>query len=208
MAEDFGFDDKQKDLYLGAYISGAFFAVGAPAALLVGYISDRVNRKWLLCGLVILGEAPCIATIAVTAYWHLFLLRVLTGISLGGSLPLAFSMVGDLYGSKQRAAVLALVQISTGAGIAIGQAIAGFVGPWLGWRWPFVVVAIPALAVTALLTATTVDPPRGAADDALQAQVDQGFVYSERMDWQKMKTLLHTKSSLFCILQVCVLKER
>lgn len=37
-------------------------------------------------------------------------------------------MVGDLYGSKQRAAVLALVQISTGAGIAMGQAIAGFVG--------------------------------------------------------------------------------
>ncbi len=74
------------------------------------------------------GEAPCIATIAVTSYWHLFVLRVLTGISLGGSLPLAFSMVGDLYGSKQRAAVLALVQISTGAGIDMGQAIAGFVG--------------------------------------------------------------------------------
>lgn len=55
IADEFGFDDKQKDLYLGAYISGAFFAVGAPAALLVGYISDRANRKWLLCGLVLLG---------------------------------------------------------------------------------------------------------------------------------------------------------
>lgn len=69
------------------------------------------------------------------------------------------------------------------------------------------VVAIPALAITALLAATTMDPPRGAADDALQAQVDQGFVYHERMDWQKMKTLLNTKSSLFSILQVCVWME-
>ncbi len=55
IADDFGFDDKQKDLYLGAYISGAFFAVGAPAALLVGYLSDRANRKWLMCALVLLG---------------------------------------------------------------------------------------------------------------------------------------------------------
>ena len=35
-AEFFGFDDTQKDVYLGGYVNVAFFAVGAPAALLVG----------------------------------------------------------------------------------------------------------------------------------------------------------------------------
>lgn len=34
------------------------------------------------------GEAPCIMTIFVRNYWELLLLRLLTGISLGGIFPL------------------------------------------------------------------------------------------------------------------------
>lgn len=34
-AREFGFDDKQKDVYLGGYLMAAFFIVGAPSALLV-----------------------------------------------------------------------------------------------------------------------------------------------------------------------------
>ena len=47
---------RQRDVYLGGWVSAAFFLVGAPAALLVGYISDRVNRKHLLLWVVLLGE--------------------------------------------------------------------------------------------------------------------------------------------------------
>jgi MFS family permease len=53
---DFGFNEEEKDRYLGCYISAAFFMVGAPAALLFGYLSDTVNRKNLLFAAVLLGE--------------------------------------------------------------------------------------------------------------------------------------------------------
>jgi hypothetical protein len=39
-------------------------------------------------GLCAAGEAPCIMTIFVRSYWELLLLRLLTGISLGGIFPL------------------------------------------------------------------------------------------------------------------------
>lgn len=201
IAEDFGFDEKEKDLYLGSFISGAFFAIGAPAALLVGYISDRFDRKWLLFILVVIGEGPCLATPWVTEYWQLFILRVMTGISLGGSLPLAYAMVGDLYSSHQRSTVSAGVQLSSGAGIAVGQAIAGFVGPWLGWRAPFVCVAIPALLLALLLVLSTRDPPRGACEEGLEERVDAGYVYSEKMDAHKLKRLVTTPSNFFIIMQ-------
>ena len=61
-------------------------------------------------------------------YWQLVLLRVLTGISVGGAFPLVFSLIGDLFSVKQRANVAAGVQVATGVGFAAGQAIAGFVG--------------------------------------------------------------------------------
>lgn len=141
---DFGFDDNERDKYLGGYIAAAFYMVGAPAALLFGYLSDTVNRRNLLFVAVLLGgwmawhgrvlgcgsegccwlaqqgseplvslfpnvvplvlssvldkelmssacapagEGPCIMTYFVTQYWQLLVLRLLTGISLGGGCP-------------------------------------------------------------------------------------------------------------------------
>ena len=80
------------------------------------------------CSVFSAGEGPCLATYFVRRYWQLLLLRVMTGISVGGTFPLVFSLIGDLFSVKQRANVAAGVQVATGVGFAAGQAIAGFVG--------------------------------------------------------------------------------
>jgi len=67
-------------------------------------------------------------TYFVTSYWQLFVLRALTGISIGGCLPLVFNLLGDLFDAQHRANVLSGVLIATGAGTAIGQALAGIIG--------------------------------------------------------------------------------
>lgn len=56
IAADFKFDDEQRDRMLGGYIAAAMYLVGAPAALLFGWLSDRVNRKHLLFAAVVLGR--------------------------------------------------------------------------------------------------------------------------------------------------------
>ena len=45
-----------------------------------------------------------------------------------GTLPLIFSLLGDLFDSSRRAGVSSVVQLSTGVGLAVGQGIAGLVG--------------------------------------------------------------------------------
>ncbi len=57
----------------------------------------------------------------VKEFWQFFILRALTGIAVGGCFPLVFSLLGDLFPPRKRAAVSAVVQIATGAGIAMGQ---------------------------------------------------------------------------------------
>jgi len=79
-------------------------------------------------GLQCAGEGPCLLTYFVTSYWQLFVLRALTGISIGGCLPLVFNLLGDLFDAQHRANVLSGVLIATGAGTAIGQALAGLIG--------------------------------------------------------------------------------
>ena len=43
-------------------------------------------------------------------------------------------------------------------------------GPSTNWRWPFVIVALPSLLVTAVMLATVQEPPRGITEPALQAR--------------------------------------
>ncbi|KAL3148730.1 hypothetical protein ABBQ38_014141 [Trebouxia sp. C0009 RCD-2024] len=203
VAEDFGFTDAQRDKYLGGVISAAFFLLGAPAALLIGYLSDTMNRAKLLFWVVVLGEGPCLLTYFVTSYWQLFVLRALTGISIGGCLPLLFNLLGDLFDAQHRANVLSGVLIATGAGMAIGQALAGGIGPVTNWRWPFVIVALPSLLVTGVMLATTQEPPRGITEPALKAEfaADPSFVYSERITMQQSTALLRVPTNLLIFIQ-------
>ncbi|CAL5223333.1 g5832 [Coccomyxa viridis] len=202
IAEEFGFNEEEKTKYLGGYIAAAFFAVGAPAALCIGYLCDKMNRRNLLFAVVLLGEGPCLATYFVRRYWQLLLLRVMTGISVGGTFPLVFSLIGDLFSVKQRANVAAGVQVATGIGFAAGQAIAGFVGPHAGWRWPFVIVALPAILAAILMVLTTREPERGATEDALKdLYAVEGFSYQEKISVRKLKLLASNFSTVFAVLQ-------
>ena len=65
--------------YLGGYIAAAFFAVGAPAALFIGYLCDKMNRRNLLFIVVILGAlltcplpaTRCALSAIALCYWKL-----------------------------------------------------------------------------------------------------------------------------------------
>lgn len=48
---------QEKDQYLGGWIGAAFFLVGAPAAILMGYVGGDRNRCTLFFWVVILGMA-------------------------------------------------------------------------------------------------------------------------------------------------------
>lgn len=63
----------------------------------------------------------CLVLCQVTELWQFFLVRMLTGISIGGCFPLVFSLLGDLFPVSQRAAMSAIVQIAIGGGIGGGQ---------------------------------------------------------------------------------------
>jgi MFS family permease len=70
-------------------------------------------------------------TVQVTELWQFFLVRMLTGIAVGGCFPLVFSLLGDLAPISARSAMAAVVQLAVGAGIGGGQV-------WQGQRQPVV----------------------------------------------------------------------
>ncbi|GBF91667.1 MFS transporter [Raphidocelis subcapitata] len=200
-ANDFGFNSLQKDTYLGGYVMAAFFLVGAPSAILCGYLTDKINRIHLLFVIVVVGHGPCLCTYFVKSFWQFFLLRMLTGVAVGGVIPLVYSLLGDLFPITSRAAMAALVQMAIGGGIMCGQLLAGLLGPATNWRVPYLMVAVPSLLLALAIVLFIKDPPRGAYEEALQHQLAEGGAYEETITWSKARAALRAPSNLVLILQ-------
>lgn len=166
ISNEFGFTDEERDRKLGGDIAVAFFLLGAPASLVVGCLADTSHRSRLLAIVVGIGEGACFLTYFSTTYTELYIYRAITGFSLGGAVPLIYSVLGDLFSSTERHAVNAMVGIGTGLGISLGQGLAGFLGPTFGWRFPFLVVSVPALLFALLVLLTVKDPARGSMEQA------------------------------------------
>jgi len=168
IGRDFGFDGEERDKKLGGDIALAFWVLGAPASLVVGCLGDSCDRSRLFALTVGIGEGACLATYFASTYSQLYVCRAVTGFSIGGALPLIYSVVSDLFVADQRHGVSAMVGIGSGLGISLGQGVAGYLGPSFGWRLPFLVISVPALLCAVLVYCTVEDPERGGMEQAVR----------------------------------------
>jgi predicted MFS family arabinose efflux permease len=186
IAEEFNFSIAEKDKKLGGEIAVGFFIVGGLASVVIGFLADRLNRCKLFAFIVALGQVAGLMTYRARTYRELLVCRVLTGISIGGCNPLLYSILGDCYDSSQRVYVTTILGLAMSVGVGGGQLLAGFVGPTLGWRLPFLIIAVPALVLAAAVYFTAREPPRsgsrkpskGGSDDKVEVgsleAVDEG----------------------------------
>ncbi len=201
IARDFGFSDVERDIKLGGNISLVFWVLGGVISLSIGYLTDLVSRRKLLLGVILIGERPCLLSGFAQTYSQLFWFRALTGIGIGGALPLTFSLVGDYFPHRQRAAAAGFLGLAMGVGIALGQMMAGMIGPTLGWRIPFIIVAIPNFFLGILFWLTVREPQRGRTEESLRELIEKGQAYTGRINWREYKHLFKIKTNLLVFLQ-------
>ena len=192
IAEDFGMTDV-KDQYLGGLIPLVFWLLGGAVALFIGYFTDLISRKYLFALVVIVGEIPCLLSGFADTYMEFFTMRVLTGIGIGGIIPLTYSLLGDLYSANERIKVITLIGLASGMGIAVGQLTAGMMGDSFGWRLPFIVFAIPNFILAVIFILTVEEPGRG--------QMDRNVQSFRISDFKDFSSLFKIKTNLLVFLQ-------
>ena len=192
IAEDFGMIDV-KDQYLGGLIPLVFWILGGAVAVFIGYYTDLISRKYLFVFVVILGEIPCLLSGFADTYTEFFIMRVLTGIGIGGIIPLTYSILGDLYSANERIKVVTLIGLASGLGIAIGQLTAGMMGDSYGWRLPFILFAIPNFILVVIFILIVEEPPRG--------QMDRNVQSFRISDFKDFSSLFKIKTNLLVFLQ-------
>ena len=130
---EFGLNDSEsRDHYLGSLVNLAFWLLGGTVSLFIGYFTDLISRKKLFLIIVIIGEIPCLLSGFASSYIEFFIYRALTGIGIGGIIPLTYSLLGDYFSSKERIKIVTFIGFASGMGVAIGQLASGMLGETYG----------------------------------------------------------------------------
>lgn len=140
-------DPQTSGLIISVTLLGLFFG-----ASFAGWLADRYGRK-LVFQLTLLIYA--IGTGLSGLAWNLaslFLFRFVTGVGLGGELPVAATLVSEYSPSRVRGRMIVILESFWAYGWILAAVIGYFVSPYVwagisGWRVAFLIGALPALWV-------------------------------------------------------------
>lgn len=135
------------DAYQVSWITSIGFVGMMIGAAVGGLLADRIGRRQVFAlTLLIYGLATGASALAggVAA---LMVLRFLVGLGLGAELPVASTLVSEFAPARIRGRVVVLLE----AFWAVGWILAALIGTFVipaggddGWRWAFVIGAVPA----------------------------------------------------------------
>lgn len=204
---EFGFSRAEIDQKLGADVNLIFWMLGGAVTMIIGYLADRsdltekFNRKWLLTTVSFISALACLGSGLASTYEQLYWSRALTGLGIGGSFPLMYSLIGDYYPPNKRASANATIGLATGLGIALGQLMAGMIATTQGWRQPFIYVAAATIVMVFLFAIIAKEPKRGQHEEGLKELLEAGGSYEERIRLEDIPALFKVRSNLMIFMQ-------
>lgn len=152
------------DTQIGILTGFAFALFYALAGIFIARLSDMYDRRIVLGSAVLVWSAMTALTGAVNSFGQFFLARMGVGVGESSAIPTSNAMIADYFPPTRRALALAIFTAGSFLGVLVGSAVGGYVGQYYGWRWAFVVAALPGLPLALLTFLTLRDPPRGGAD--------------------------------------------
>ncbi|KAH3758398.1 major facilitator superfamily protein [Pelomyxa schiedti] len=143
LIEDLGLTDTQT----GALMTGfmVLFLVTTPVVAIL--VDKGMPRKFFVIGGVLLWcVAAGLGALAVN-FWTLLLPRCFVGVGEASYGTLAQTIISDFFPPERRALTLGIYDAAIPSGSAVGFLLGGFIGQYMGWRYAFLITAIPGLAV-------------------------------------------------------------
>jgi EmrB/QacA subfamily drug resistance transporter len=142
-----------------SWVFSAYLLTSTASVPVWGRLSDlRGRRKLYLIGITIflVGSALCGAAQSML---QLVAARAIQGLGAGCIVPIAITIIGEIYTLRERARMQAVFSGMWGVASILGPLVGGYLTDAISWRWIFYINVPPGI-VGALIVARTL--PRGA----------------------------------------------
>ena len=144
---------------LGPILTGGLVGL-ALGSLIAGPLGDRVGRRKLIVySLVFYGVMSALSTLS-TDVASLTVMRALTGLGLGASMPNAATLVAEYAPKVRRGVMMTFMYCGFTVGAAIGGYLTTFVIHAGGWHWALFVGAILPLCYAIAVYAALPESPK------------------------------------------------
>ncbi|MBS0613888.1 MAG: MFS transporter [Proteobacteria bacterium] len=178
-----------RDLHLNyadiGAITGALAIAWGLAALFMGNLSDRIGRRRVLVGSLILFSLLIGASGLATALGGLILVRIVMGIADGAYTPASITATLEASPPERHGLNIGIQQMMLPlCGLGLGPLAVGALLHVINWRYIFLIFVLPGLAVAYAVSRTVADPVRGPpaspAIDGPGMNPTRGFLH----DWR------------------------
>ena len=116
-----------------------------------GWIGDRLRRN-IVIAVGLSGVSLMAVAVGLSpAYYPMLFILVVMGIFAGAYHPSAVSLLSGYYDESKRGKVIALHMAGGSIGFAMGPILGGLIAEFLGWRFAFIILSIPALSAVPLI---------------------------------------------------------
>lgn len=152
--EEFGLDHGMQEMIAASILVGA---IGG--ALLGGWLTERVGRRWTVTTLAVVYILGALASSLAPNPALLIAARIGLGLAVGASSQVVPVFVAELAPPEQRGRCVTMFNVAIGLGIVTANLIASeFRGTW-SWRWMIGGAIVPATILCAC-TAFLPESPR------------------------------------------------
>ena len=147
----------------GPQVLGLIFGSGLLGGLLGGVIlgplGDRLGRRPLLIAALCIMSAGSIASGFAHSAQEVALLRLVTGLGLGGAVPNVIALTAEYAPPRSRSTIVAVVFNGFPLGAMVGSIVGARLLPAFGWRTLFIVGGCIPVLVLVLVTLLLPESP-------------------------------------------------
>lgn len=145
------------DLFISLPDAGLLVTGYALGVTIIGpfvtLLTTRVPRKTLVLGLMLPFILGNVWAVLASDYQMLMAARILTSISHGTFVAVAFSLAVTLSPPNKQGSAMAKIALGFNLANALGAPLGTFIGQNLGWRATFVAIVVIAIISIALIAA-------------------------------------------------------
>lgn len=134
---------------------------------ITGVLADIYGRRAVVLPSLFLLGLTGVATVLVTNFQALLVLRGLQGVAFAGTLPLSATLTGDLYTGPEGSAAQGIRSGLNGLASAVAPVVAAALAA-MAWQYPFLIFALafPVMGVVYRYYPDPVERPDGGASAA------------------------------------------